>query len=118
MFAVCGPPIELSCNASGDADSSTWTGLFSTFSGFSCLGDESMVVGAVVAVLGLSLESADTAAADVGGNLPVNSSFLIRDFSSSSSSQTVSSGPESADESCFGSELSAGDSLVARCKLV
>ena len=46
-----------------------------------------MVVTVVVAVLGRSV--VDMAAAEEEGNLPVSSSFLIRDFSSSSSSQTV-----------------------------
>lgn len=46
-----------------------------------------MVVAAVVAVLGLSAD--DMAAADEGGNLPVNSSLRIRDLRSSNSSQTV-----------------------------
>lgn len=52
-----------------------------------CLGDEDMVVAAVVAVLGRSDDV--IAAADDGGSFPVNSSFRILDFKSSSSSQTV-----------------------------
>jgi len=42
----------------------------------------------VVAVLGLSPEPFEIAAPDVAGSFPVSSSFLIRDFRSSSSSQT------------------------------
>ena len=52
-----------------------------------CLGEEDMVVAAVVAVFGRS--EAVIAAAEDGGNLPVSSSFLILDFKSSSSSHTV-----------------------------
>ena len=48
-----------------------------------------MVVTVVVAVRGRSPENDDMAAADEGGNLPVRSSVRIRDFRSSSSSQTV-----------------------------
>ena len=47
-----------------------------------------MVVAAVVAVRGLSV-AVDTAAPEEEGILPVNSSFRILDFKSSSSSQTV-----------------------------
>ena len=54
-----------------------------------CFGEEEMVVTVVVAVCGRSPEPFDTAAPDVIGILPVNSSFRIRDFRSSSSSQTV-----------------------------
>jgi hypothetical protein len=43
----------------------------------------------VAAVRGLSTETLDMAAADDAGNFPVNSSFLILDLRSSSSSQTV-----------------------------
>jgi hypothetical protein len=53
------------------------------------LGDVDIVVTVVVAVGGLSVEACDTAAPEVAGNFPVNSSFLIRDLRSSSSSQTV-----------------------------
>ena len=53
-----------------------------------CLGEDDMaVVAAVVAVFGLS--EVVIAAADDDGSLPVNSSFLILDFRSSSSSHTV-----------------------------
>jgi hypothetical protein len=52
-----------------------------------CLGEEDMVVAAVVAVFGLS--EVLIAAAEDGGSFPVNSSFLMRDFRSSSSSHTV-----------------------------
>lgn len=63
-----------------------------------CLGDELIVVGAVVAVRGRSLEP-EAAALDVEGFLSLDSSFLMRDFSSSSSSHTVSAVCESTDES-------------------
>lgn len=43
----------------------------------------------VVAVGGLSPDACDTAAPDVAGSFPVSSSFRIRDFRSSNSSQTV-----------------------------
>ena len=56
------------------------------------LGDESMVVGAVVAVRGRSLESPDAAALEDVGAGPLNSRLLMRDFRSSSSSHTVSAG--------------------------
>lgn len=48
-----------------------------------------MVVGAVVAVRGRYSSGLPIAALEVGGNFPVSSSFLIRDFRSSSSSHTV-----------------------------
>lgn len=52
------------------------------------LGDEDIVVvAAVVAVFGRS--DVDIAAAEDGGSFPVSSNFRIRDFKSSSSSQTV-----------------------------
>jgi len=54
-----------------------------------CLGDEDMVVTVVVAVRGLSAVAFDIAAAEDDGSLPVNSSFRILDFKSSSSSHTV-----------------------------
>jgi len=54
-----------------------------------CFGDVDMVVAFVVAVRGLSPVAEDIAAAEEEGNFPVSSSFLIRDFRSSSSSQTV-----------------------------
>src|SRR5271163_3498385 len=54
-----------------------------------CFGDADIVVAFVVAVRGLSPVAEDIAAADEEGNFPVNSSFLMRDFRSSSSSQTV-----------------------------
>lgn len=54
-----------------------------------CFGDEDKVVAVVAAVRGLSPETVDMAAADDDGNLPVNSSFLIRDLRSSNSSHTV-----------------------------
>jgi hypothetical protein len=54
-----------------------------------CFGDTDIVVAFVVAVLGLSPVAEDIAAAEEEGNFPVSSSFLIRDFRSSSSSQTV-----------------------------
>ena len=50
-------------------------------------GDDERVVAAVVAVRGRSAE--DIAAAEDDGSLPVSSSFRIRDFRSSNSSQTV-----------------------------
>ena len=55
------------------------------------LGDADIVVALVVAVRGLSpvAVAEDIAAAEDEGNFPVNSSFFIRDFKSSSSSQTV-----------------------------
>jgi hypothetical protein len=52
-------------------------------------GDEDIVVTVVVAVGGLSSDSLETAAAEVDGNFPVSSNRWIRDFRSSSSSQTV-----------------------------
>jgi len=54
-----------------------------------CFGDEDIVVTVVVAVRGRSPEADEIAAPDDGGNFPVNSSLRIRDFMSSSSSQTV-----------------------------
>jgi hypothetical protein len=54
-----------------------------------CFGDEDNVVAVVAAVRGRSPETLDMAAADDDGNLPVNSSFLIRDLRSSNSSHTV-----------------------------
>jgi hypothetical protein len=47
------------------------------------------VVAVVVAVGGRSADARETAAPEVGGSFPVNSSFRIRDLRSSSSSQTV-----------------------------
>jgi hypothetical protein len=52
-------------------------------------GDVDMVVAVVVAVGGLSPLAWETAAPEVAGSLPVNSSFRILDFKSSNSSQTV-----------------------------
>jgi hypothetical protein len=52
-------------------------------------GEDDMVVTVVVAVGGRSLEARDIAAPEVGGSFPVSSSRCIRDFRSSSSSQTV-----------------------------
>lgn len=54
-----------------------------------CFGDEDTVVTVVVAVRGRSPAIEDMAAADEEGSFPVNSSFRIRDFRSSSSSQMV-----------------------------
>lgn len=48
-----------------------------------------MVVTVVVAVGGRSFEAREMAAPDVAGSLPVSSSLCMRDFRSSSSSQTV-----------------------------
>ena len=53
------------------------------------LGEEEMVVMAVFAVRGRSLEGLYIAAEEEGGSFPVNSSFLMRSLRSSSSSQTV-----------------------------
>ena len=117
MLAELGPPTVFSgtlClrSRSAGVDGS---GFFSLF------GDESIVVGAVVAVRGRSALSPETAAADVGGSFPVSSSFLIRDFRSSSSSHTVSAVCESTElesgSDRFGSELSAGDSSCGSCGL-
>lgn len=76
-----------------------------------------IVVGAVVAVRGLSeLEPPPaTAALELDGNFPVSSSFLILDFRSSSSSQTVEGAVCESTESDsaadrFASELFAGES--------
>ena len=74
-------------------------------------------MGAVVAVRGLSEPEPPpmTAALEVEGIFPVSSSFLIRDFKSSSSSQTVegavceSTESDSAAER-FASELFSGES--------
>jgi hypothetical protein len=52
-------------------------------------GDVDIVVIVVVAVGGLSPDACETAAPEVAGSFPVSSSFRIRDFKSSSSSQTV-----------------------------
>ncbi len=52
-------------------------------------GEDETVVRVVVAVGGLSADVCEMAAPDEGGNLPVNSNFLIRDFRSSNSSHTV-----------------------------
>lgn len=54
-----------------------------------CFGDDDNVVTVVAAVRGRSPETLDMAAAEDEGNLPVNSSFLIRDLRSSNSSHTV-----------------------------
>lgn len=54
-----------------------------------CLGDDDMVVIVVVAVRGLSAETVEMAAWEDVGSFPVSSSFRIRDFRSSNSSQTV-----------------------------
>lgn len=54
-----------------------------------CFGEEDKVVMAVFAVRGLSLVGVYIAAEDDGGSFPVSSSFLMRSFRSSSSSQTV-----------------------------
>ena len=56
---------------------------------FVYFGEDDIVVAFVVAVRGRSPATVDIAAADDAGSLPVSSSFLIRDFKSSSSSQTV-----------------------------
>lgn len=53
------------------------------------LGDPDRVVTVVVAVAGRSSDILETAAPDVDGSFPVNSSRLIRDLRSSNSSQTV-----------------------------
>jgi hypothetical protein len=69
-----------------------------------CFGDDDMVVAAVVAVFGLS--EVVIAAADDGGSLPVNSSFLILDFKSSNSSHTVEGAVvEMVDSVAFGSGM-------------
>ena len=60
--------------------------------GFRTFGEEEMVVTVVVAVRGRSPEPFETVCPDVAGSFPVNSSFFIRDLSSSSSSQTVDGG--------------------------
>jgi hypothetical protein len=52
-------------------------------------GDDDKVVAVVAAVRGRSVDTLDMAAVDDEGNFPVSSSFLILDFKSSSSSQTV-----------------------------
>jgi hypothetical protein len=72
-----------------------------------CFGDEDSVVAVVVAVRGRSPETLDIAAADDPGNLPVNSSFLIRDLRSSSSSQTVD-----------GAVVDKVDSVVPSCRVL
>lgn len=53
------------------------------------LGDDEMVVTVVVAVRGRSADVLEMPEAFDGGNLPVSSSFRMRDLRSSSSSQTV-----------------------------
>ena len=53
------------------------------------LGDTDMLVIVVVAVAGRSRETVDIAAFDVDGKFPVSSILRMRDFNSSSSSQTV-----------------------------
>jgi hypothetical protein len=90
----------------------------------SCFGEELIVVGAVVAVLGLSELAPPpvTAALEVDGILPVSSSFLIRDFRSSSSSHTVEGAVCESTESdsaadCLASELLAGESPSEPCGL-
>lgn len=89
-------PTSLCCSIAGGAGVSMGA---SAGSGLrDCLGDELIVVGAVVAVRGRSLEP-EAAALDVEGFLSLDSSFLMRDFSSSSSSHTVSAACESTDES-------------------
>ena len=52
-------------------------------------GEDDTVVTVVVAVAGRSFDARDTAAPDVVGNFPVNSSLCMRDFRSSNSSHTV-----------------------------
>ena len=54
-----------------------------------CLGEVDNAVTVVAAVRGLSLDVPEIAAWDDGGSFPVSSSLRIRDFRSSSSSQTV-----------------------------
>ena len=114
MLPTFGPPTALVPALGG--------GVLSASGLRSCFGEESMVVGAVVAVLGRSLDSPDMAAPEVGGSFPVSSSFLILDLSSSSSSHTVSAVEESTElesgSECFGSELSAGDSSCDSCVLL
>lgn len=70
-----------------------------------CFGDEDNVVAVVAAVRGRSPETLDMAAADDEGILPVNSSFLIRDLRSSSSSHTVD-----------GAVVDKVDSVVPSCR--
>ena len=118
MLAAPGPPTVLLVLLVGRccASPSAASGLRSTF------GEESIVVGAVVAVFGRSLDSADPviAALEVGGTLPPSSIRLMRDLRSSSSSQTVDGSVSiEAEESAerLGSDVSAGDSSSESCNL-
>jgi hypothetical protein len=52
-------------------------------------GEDDIVVTVVVAVGGRSLDACETAAPDVAGSFPVNSSLCMRDLRSSNSSHTV-----------------------------
>lgn len=54
-----------------------------------CLGELDNAVTVVAAVRGLSWAAPEMAAWEEGGSFPVSSSLRIRDFKSSSSSQTV-----------------------------
>lgn len=62
-------------------------------------GEPETVVAPVPAVGGLSSEALDMAAPDVLGNFPVNSNRWMRDFNSSSSSQTVEGAAVEFDDS-------------------
>ena len=84
-----------------------------------CFGDDDIVVTVVVAVLGLSID--DMAAADEVGSLPVSSSFLMRDFRSSSSSHTVDGAVVDIVDSVGGAALGAYrafESDTYRCVLL
>lgn len=113
MFAAPGPPTAYSPDISWAIDCDLDSGICCCGSDLSCFGEESMVVGAVVAVLGRSLCSTGSAAApEVEGSLPVSSSFLMRDFRSLSSSHTVSAVSEATEAESglegLGSEFPVG----------
>lgn len=79
------------------------------------LGETDMVVTVVVAVGGLSSEDLISAAAEVGGSFPVNSRRWIRDFRSSSSSQTVDGALVDVVDSVPSAKLPASGSSSSSC---
>ena len=77
------------------------------------LGDVDIVVAVVVAVGGLSPVARETAAPEVAGGLPVNSSFRILDFRSSNSSQTVDGAVVDTVPSSVLSTTAAGSGVIS-----
>lgn len=77
------------------------------------LGDVDIVVAVVVAVGGLSPVARETAAPEVAGGLPVNSSFRILDFRSSNSSHTVDGAVVDVVPSSVLSATAAGSGVIS-----